>query len=223
MKVSHASALERTVWLIVIVLLVAYFAGFVAFVAALPGSAPAEVHADAVVTLTGGEDRLDQAVTLLERGVGRRLLITGVHPFMTKERLRRLVHGGRRFDCCADLGFTATNTHGNAMETAAWARSHGYRSLVIVTANYHMPRSLTEFSAAMPGITLVPYPVPEILSDRKWWLDPGSMRTLQFEYAKYLGALALTTAMRAARGREGQAEGAATGSAAASASSPSAP
>jgi uncharacterized SAM-binding protein YcdF (DUF218 family) len=112
---------------------------------------------------------------------------------MTKRLLRPLLHGGRRFDCCTDLGFAATNTHGNAMETAAWARAHGYRSLIVVTANYHMPRSLEEFSAAMPGVRLVPYPVPEIIAARRWWLDPGAIRTLQYEYAKFLGSVALRT------------------------------
>jgi uncharacterized SAM-binding protein YcdF (DUF218 family) len=222
-KAAHASVLERIFWVAAMVLVAAYFAGFAAFVTDLPASAPNAVRADAIVTLTGGEDRLDKAVSLFERGVGRRLLITGVHPFMTKDRLRRLVHGGRRFDCCADLGFSATNTHGNAVESAAWVRAHGYRSLVIVTANYHMPRSLAEFSTAMPGIRLIPYPVPEILSDRNWWLDPGSMRTLQFEYAKYLGAMALTSVVRAVHGRETSAQAGETGSAAASVSGASAP
>ena len=216
MKAAHASVLERIFWVAAMVLVAAYFAGFAAFVTDLPASAPNTVRADAIVTLTGGEDRLDKAAALFERGVGRRLLITGVHPFMTKDRLRRLVHGGRRFDCCADLGFSATNTHGNAVEAAAWVRAHGYRSLVIVTANYHMPRSLAEFSTAMPGIRLVPYPVPEILADRNWWLDPGSMRTLQFEYAKYLGAVALTSLVRTARGNEGPAQGGGPGGAAVS-------
>ena len=79
------------------------------------------------------------------------------------------------------------------METAAWARARGFHCLVVVTANYHMPRSLEEFSAAMPGVTLVAYPVPEIVAARRWWLDPGAFRTLQYEYAKYLGSIALRT------------------------------
>jgi uncharacterized SAM-binding protein YcdF (DUF218 family) len=178
-------------WRVGVALLAIYLVGFAGFVAGLPGAAPRCVHADAVVALTGSEDRLDAAVALFERGVGRRLLITGVHPFMTKKLLKPLLHGGRRYDCCADLGFAATNTHGNAMETAAWARAHGYRSLVVVTANYHMPRSLEEFSAAMPGVRLVPYPVPEISAARRWWLDPGAIRSLQYEYAKFLGSVAL--------------------------------
>jgi uncharacterized SAM-binding protein YcdF (DUF218 family) len=178
-------------WRSFIAALAVYLVGFVVFVAALPSARPAAVRGDAVVALTGGEDRLDAAVALFERGVGRRLLISGVHPFMTKERLRPFVHGGHRFDCCADLGFAATNTHGNAMEAAKWARAHHYRSLVVVTANYHMPRSLEEFSAAMPGVKLVPYPVPEIVASRRWWLDVVAIRTLQLEYAKFLGSVAL--------------------------------
>ncbi|MBI3452025.1 MAG: YdcF family protein, partial [Rhodospirillales bacterium] len=78
---------------------------------------------------------------------------------LTQADLKRLVHGGPRFDCCADLGRTAANTHGNAAETAAWVRGHHYRRLVIVTASYHMPRALREFAAEMPGVMLQPYPV----------------------------------------------------------------
>jgi len=192
-ETSHSSAFERMVWRVLLGLLFAYLIGFAVFVTELPGRAPPRVHADAVVALTGGEDRLDTAVALFEHGVGKRLLITGVYANMTKPRLQPMLHGGPRFDCCADLGFTATNTHGNAMETARWVRAHHFQSLVVVTANYHMPRSLTEFTAAMPGIKLVPYPVPTIAASRRWWLDPAAVKTLQYEYAKYLGVVALST------------------------------
>jgi uncharacterized SAM-binding protein YcdF (DUF218 family) len=192
-KASHGLAASRIFLRVALVLAAAYLAGFAIFIARLPDAPPHVVHADAIVALTGSEDRLDAAVALLEHGVGQRLLITGVHPFMSKALLRALLHGGPRFDCCADLGFVATNTHGNAMETAGWAQRHGFHSLIVVTANYHMPRSLEEFSAAMPGVELVPYPVPEIFASHRWWLDPGAFRTLQYEYAKYLGSVALRT------------------------------
>lgn len=193
MEASQRSAADRMFWRSAVALFAVYLAGFAIFVAELPAATPQRVHADAIVALTGGEDRLDAAVALFEHGVGHRLLITGVYPFMTKALLKPLLHGGPRFDCCADLGFAATNTHGNAMETAGWARAHGYRSLVVVTANFHMPRSLEEFSAAMPGVKLVPYPVPEIAVARRWWLNPGAIRVLQYEYAKFLGSLAIKT------------------------------
>src|SRR5208282_3853957 len=111
---------------------------------------------------------------------------------------------GRRFDCCADLGFSAMSTHGNAAEAATWARAHGYRSLVIVTANYHMPRSLHEFAVQMPGMRLLAYPVEQDDVDvDEWWSDPHTMRVLHVEYAKYLGSLffsALESPQNARRG-----------------------
>lgn len=193
MEALQGSAFERMFWRLLLALLAAYLVGFTVFITELPGQVPHQVRADAVVALTGGGDRLDAAVALFEHGVGKRLLITGVYANMTKGRLQPMLHGGRRFDCCADLGFSATNTHGNAMETARWAHAHHFQSLVVVTANYHMPRSIAEFSQAMPGIRLVPYPVPEIVAARRWWLDPGAVKTLQYEYAKYLGSVALAT------------------------------
>lgn len=177
-----------------VVLFAAYAVGFLVFVATLPAAATAGTRADAVVALTGGVERLDAAEALFESGAGKRMLITGVHPATTKEEIKRLVHGGPRFDCCADLGFNATNTHGNAAEAALWTHAHGFRSLIVVTANYHMPRSLTEFAAAMPHVKLVPYPVEsENLKLSGWWHDPNALWVLHLEYAKYLGSVALTS------------------------------
>lgn len=170
-----------------------YLAGFLLFVVSLPRPPAGAVHADAIVALTGGDTRLDAAEALLEEGAGQRLLISGVGPSITKGQLKRLVHGGRRFDCCADLGFRALSTRGNAVEAAEWARSHDYHSLVIVTANYHMPRSLHEFSAQMPDIALLPYPVAEDNVDLGgWWSHPHTLRILHVEYAKYLASLLYT-------------------------------
>ena len=174
-------------------LLIAYAVGFVIFAVTLP-RAPAHLEkADGIVALTGGGARLDAAVALFEHGVGKRLLISGVHPSTTKSDLRSIVHGGPRFDCCADLGFQAENTRGNATEAAGWARAHHFRRLVVVTASYHMPRSLAEFSAEMPDVTLEPYPVePDGIDLRSWWRDPRAFALLQAEYAKYLASLVLT-------------------------------
>src|SRR6202012_615650 len=131
----------------VVLVALAYVLGFVLFVSLLPMT-PAEVpKADGIVVLTGGGTRLDRAEALFERGVGKRLLISGVDQATTKETLKHLIHGGPRFDCCADLGYGAEDTRGNAQETADWARGHGFHALVVVTARYHMPRALHEFHA----------------------------------------------------------------------------
>jgi uncharacterized SAM-binding protein YcdF (DUF218 family) len=177
--------------IILLLLAIAYVGGFLVFVTTLPVTQPAAVHADGIVALTGGTERLDAATALFETGVGKRLLISGVHATTTKAALKTLVHGGKRFACCADLGFQATNTHGNAEEAAQWARDHGYKTLIVVTASYHMPRSLTEFSAQMPHEKLIPYPVEsDNLDVHAWWHNPVAFSVLQWEYAKYLGAVA---------------------------------
>ncbi|HEY4123138.1 MAG TPA: YdcF family protein [Rhizomicrobium sp.] len=173
---------------------IAYVAGLFLFVDDVAKPPPEPHRADAIVALTGGELRVDRAAALLEQGLGKRLLISGVDPSATKADLKRLAHGKRRFDCCADLGFVAADTRGNAQETADWAGAHNYKSLIVVTANYHMPRTLTEFTAAMPGMKLQPYPVkPEDIDFVHWWRNPHTLRLLNGEYAKYLASVAMNS------------------------------
>jgi uncharacterized SAM-binding protein YcdF (DUF218 family) len=184
--------LHFLVWLLAAAALL-YGGGFVLFAATLPLKPARLDHPDAIVALTGGGARLNAAVALFEKGVGKRLLISGVNTNTTRAELKKLVHGGPRFDCCADLGFAAADTHGNAAEAAAWAAEHHFHRLVIVTASYHMPRSLAEFAAEMPGVTLEPWPVePDGINLHAWWRDPHALRLLQGEYAKYLASLVLT-------------------------------
>lgn len=186
----------RTLSSLVILGAIAYVAGFLLFVDNVTKPAAQPGRADAIVALTGGELRLDRAASLLERGLGERLLITGVDLSATKADLKRVAHGKERFDCCADLGFVAADTRGNARETADWVLTHGYKSLIVVTANYHMPRALTEFSAAMPDVELKPYPVePKDVDFAHWWRDPRSLKLLNNEYAKYLASLAANDAL----------------------------
>jgi uncharacterized SAM-binding protein YcdF (DUF218 family) len=163
-----------------------YALGFAVFVAALPKPQAADdAQADAIVALTGEGDRLGPAVALLEMGNAGRLLITGVNKLTSKTELKSLLKGGPSFDCCADLGFAAADTRGNAEEAATWAHDHHYRSLIVVTAAYHMPRSLLEFAAEMPDVKLVPFPVA---ADSPGGLSWQNLRRLNGEYAKYLAS-----------------------------------
>ena len=145
-------------------------------------------HAEGAVALTGGADRIADAIDLLAAGRVDRLLITGVNPMTSRAEIARKQPGaGVYFDCCIELGYEAANTAGNAAETEHWVRAHRIRSLVVVTSNYHMPRALAEIGSALPDIDLLAYPV---VSDRSrahpWWADPESMRLVVFEYVKFL-------------------------------------
>jgi uncharacterized SAM-binding protein YcdF (DUF218 family) len=132
--------------------------------------------------------RINAAIRLLELGKGKRLLISGVNREVRPAELRDVSRGaGRAYDCCVDLGFVARDTQGNARETADWAAAHGFRSLIVVTSDYHIPRSVLELHATMPGVTLHPYPVvTETLKARGWWRRGGDARRLIYEYSKYL-------------------------------------
>ena len=66
---------------------------------------PSLPRADAIVVLTGGYQRIDQAVELLTQGAGHRLLISGVNPATTGNHLRLLTRATTGlFECCVDIG-----------------------------------------------------------------------------------------------------------------------
>jgi uncharacterized SAM-binding protein YcdF (DUF218 family) len=177
----------------VIVVALAYALVFGLWVSLLPATPDITPQADGIVALTGGGPRLDIAVALFEKGVGQRLLISGAGMATTRDTLKNVTHGGPRFECCADIGYAAEDTHGNAEEAASWVHSHQYRSIVVVTARYHMPRAMREFTAAMPDVTLLPYPVDQENIDLSgWWRHPQTVLLLHREFAKYLASMVVT-------------------------------
>ncbi|QND50322.1 YdcF family protein [Rhizobium lusitanum] len=149
---------------------------------------PLEPKADAIIVLTGGYQRIDQAVELLRTGAGNRLLISGAHPTTTPSQIRKLTQSpANLFNCCVDIGYDAIDTIGNAREAAKWIHARGYKSILVVTNNYHMPRSLAELKYVDPGTDFIPYPVVNSdLKTKNWFTDPNALRTMIYEYAKVL-------------------------------------
>ena len=170
---------------------VSWLAGLLWF--ATPPAADTRAAAtDAIVVLTGGSLRLQSGIDLLRAGKGRKLFVSGVNQQVALDDL--LGVSGHAPDwalCCIVLGHEADDTFGNAQETAQWIRSQGFHSLRLVTAWYHMPRSLLEFDRAMPDIDIVAHPVfPDQVKQERWWAWRGTAVLLVNEYVKYLGALA---------------------------------
>ena len=177
---------------------VAWAAGLAWFVSTIPPAGPRASgavemldHTDAIVVLTGGSGRLSKGLELLADGVAKKLFVSGVYDGVDVQELLRLSRQDPgEVECCIVLGYAADNTVGNAFETADWMQEQGYRSLRLVTANYHMRRSFLEFRMAMPDLTIVPHPVaPEGLDLDRWWTRRGSANLLINEYNKYLVAL----------------------------------
>lgn len=156
-----------------------YLLGFVLFAFTLGGPAPADTPpTDAAVVLTGGPGRIEHAINVLKAHKAQRLLVDGVDPAVTKADLAHRISGSEKwFACCVDLGSESVDTRSNAEEAVRWLAGHEYRSLRLITSDWHMRRGLYEFRRALPRkYTLVPDGVPT---------EP-SFVTLFGEYNKYL-------------------------------------
>lgn len=150
----------------------------------LPGA-----RADGIVALTGGSQRIGDAIDLLAGGYGRRLLITGVNERTSRDELARLNPTQRHLiSCCVDLDYRARNTIGNAIETRRWMRENHFSSVAVVTSNYHMPRTLVELDHALPGDRVLPHPVVTDVVDANRWWRPSATRVLASEYVKFVAA-----------------------------------
>ena len=192
--------------LLLLLLLLAGFMWFLGQVSAEPDQP--ERRTAAIIVLTGGAERVQTALGLLDAGLAPRLLVTGAGPGLTRAELARA--NGRDPATLAGritLGYEATSTASNARETAAWLRAEGVgpgEAIRVVTAGYHMPRALLELRRALPGMELLAHPVGP---SRLW---AGSVprarivRLLVGEYLKYGLALTGLSALLPAREASGR-------------------
>lgn len=177
------------------VLVAVWLAGLVWFANRIPspdGTVISPATTDAIVVLTGGPLRLKAGLELLEAGKAKKLFVSGVGKHID---LAELLHAAQTSSsavaCCVALGHEAADTTGNATETRQWMEHEGFHSLRLVTANYHMQRSLLEFRYAMPDMEIVPNPVfPDSFKRNHWWAWPGTFALIVTEYQKYLAAAA---------------------------------
>ena len=188
-----ALSIPRLVWssilLALLVAVSAFVGGFFVFADQVAtADSPSAPRADGIVALTGDVGRITKAIDLLSSESATRLLISGVDETTSLETLRGAYPANAElFGCCIDIGRDAHDTRGNARETRDWARARGYRSLIVVTSAYHMPRSLSEISRQLPGVDLVPVPVQPANRDLDGWMRDGStFRLLLVEYIKYI-------------------------------------
>jgi uncharacterized SAM-binding protein YcdF (DUF218 family) len=185
-------ALRRITFLAGGAVALAFALGFVWFLAQVRSpDAALDRNAEGIVALTGGAARISDAIELLAAGRGHRLLITGVNPATHTGELARLAPQYQQlFGCCIDLDHSAVNTIGNAIETRRWTQARGFRSLLIVTSAYHMPRAIAELAHQLPDVTLIEFPVlTEKQRAAPWWSNEATARLVISEYLKFVYAV----------------------------------
>lgn len=188
----------RFVVRVVILMGLAWAAGFALFMANVPRADDADTAAriasldpneTGIVALTGGGlSRIRAAIHLVEAGTGRKVLITGTHPDTRKEELAAYIDNSKGwFDCCVDLGQRALTTRGNALETRDWVLENGFSRIVVVTTDYHMPRATAEIAHALGDVEIIPWPVSSPIAPATGWLRSGeAWEALVTEYNKFI-------------------------------------
>jgi len=148
---------------------------------------------DAIVVLTGGKQRIDYGLKLLSEGKAKRMFISGVGKGVSLPELVASSPSSALFmhllndNSVIVLGHEASDTRGNARETAEWVQKERYTSLRLVTANYHIPRSLLEFNRAMPSVAVIADAAqPDDFQRYNWWKDERTRQLLISEYHKYM-------------------------------------
>lgn len=160
------------------VFILIYALGFILFGVTLGRPAKADVRTDAAVVITGGSGRIDHAMKVLEDGKTKRVLVAGADPLVTKRDLvDRFDAKGRLVRCCVDLGSESVDTRSNAEEAQRWLARHKYKSVRLITNDWHMRRAAYEFRRSLDGDY-------EIVTDAVR-TEPG-FATLFAEYNKYL-------------------------------------
>ncbi len=182
---NFKSARFKQTALILSIFIGLWLGGFGIFIYQIPSEVKDwTTSTDGIVVLTGRKGRIQLGFQLVQQGLGKKLLITGVHPTVKMPLLlsRQKVEGEIGPDISAQLGYKAQNTYGNAKETAQWVVEQDIHSIRLVTTNYHMRRSLIHFKRYLPSSTLIiPHPIIEEL---KW--DLKTLSLLWTEYHKFL-------------------------------------
>jgi uncharacterized SAM-binding protein YcdF (DUF218 family) len=169
-----------------------WLVGFFYFVSNVTYDNINQSKTDAIIVLTGGKGRVAEAISLLSKDMANKMLITGVAKttnieemiFLSPELSSSMV---LPLKDKITLGKYATNTAENAKEASRWMEEHNFKSLRLVTSDYHMQRSILEFKLLMPDNIIIPHPVfNNHIQIQNWWDSPSSIWLLLSEYHKYI-------------------------------------
>ena len=175
---------------LILVSVVIWGIGFIYFVSLVAQESKTDIpKTEAVIVLTGGEKRIEEGFNILQQKKSNKLFITGIDTRVQKLSQVSLLYSSMRQEDKdrIEIGHEAGTTAGNAIEAKHWVEKNNVKAFTLVTANYHMPRSMMEFKKVFPNMEIIEYPVlPPRFKIKNWWKYPGSTILLVKEYNKCL-------------------------------------
>ena len=176
----------RRLLIIFILFTAAWLLGFLAFTYCINHFRHDGTKTDAIIVLTGGKNRISEAVKLLNDGLGDKLFISGVAKETSLDDLSRRGDLSIQSKREITLDKRSTNTVENAIEAAEWIRQNKIKSIRLVTSNYHILRSEQEFRAQKNDLKIILHPVYSENVSPQWWKNLGSFALVASEYNKFL-------------------------------------
>lgn len=172
---------------------IAWSAALVWFLQAMPTESLPENHeTEAIVVLTGGNGRVERGLAVLAEQSAPVLLISGVGERVSQtQMLNEHTDAETREKISATggevvLDHVARSTVSNADQSAAFIRKRNIKSIRLITANYHMLRSMREFRLANPEVEIIADPVfPPGFRRNEWWAHENTRRLVFSEFNKY--------------------------------------
>ncbi len=147
---------------------------------------------DAVIALTGGKNRISEAVKILNSGFADSMFISGVGKNISLSDIKKTQHISLPPHANIEIGHLASNTIGNAKETQIWISDNNIDSIRLVTSNYHIFRSVIEFKEQCPNLKIIPHPVFSENVEKKWWTSWQTCSLIFKEYNKLIYAFIRT-------------------------------
>lgn len=141
---------------------------------------------DAIIVLTGGRNRIIEAVKLLNEGMADKMLISGVQKNISPKDIEKRNAVNLTDKPEIEFEKQSKNTVENAIKTNEWIKQNNIRSIRLVTSNYHIPRSLQEFKAQNTELEIIINPVYSEKVSKTWWKNTGSFCLIASEYSKFL-------------------------------------
>jgi uncharacterized SAM-binding protein YcdF (DUF218 family) len=191
-KIQLAKILHMFMFLCVIWLL-----GLLIFITNIPEETTnVDEESDAVVVLTGGSMRLHEGIKIFDSLKAKKILISGVGEGVTKKDIVALLKASEAVNNVnldnVVLGEIAENTYSNAIETKIFMELNNFKSIRLVTSNYHIIRSYMIFKRVMPEYKIIVHPVCSDNFKKKGTLISfPSFRIAISEYTKYIGTIVM--------------------------------